>query len=44
MNKYSEKEKNIFNSVDKEQLTQLLILPNEFDFNLLKEKKMNNIE
>ena len=44
MNKYSEKEKNIFNSVDKEQLTQLLILPNEFDFNSLKEKKMNNIE
>ena len=26
---------NIFNSVDKEQLKQLLILPNNFEFNVI---------
>ena len=29
---------NIFNSIDREQLNQLLVLPNEFGFNSLKEK------
>ena len=30
---------NIFNSVDRDQLNQLLVLPNEFGFNTLKEKR-----
>ena len=40
----SEKEINIGNSTDDDQIKQLLILPNKFDFNSLKEKTMNNIE
>ena len=36
-NEYKNDENNIFNSIDKEQMKQLLILPNNFEFNVLNE-------
>ena len=36
-NQYKNYENNIFNCVDKEQMKQLLILPNNFEFNVLNE-------
>ena len=36
-NEYKNDENNIFNCVDKEQMKQLLILPNNFEFNVLNE-------
>ena len=36
-NKYKNDDNNIFNCVDKDQLKQLLILPNNFEFNVLNE-------
>ena len=40
----NDKDNNIFNSVDREQLSQLLILPNNFGFNKRREKNEINIE
>ena len=36
-NKFKNDDNNIFNCVDKEQMKQLLILPNNFEFNILNE-------
>lgn len=38
-NNDTKNDNNIFNSIDRDQLNQLLILPNEYEFNILKEKE-----